>query len=274
MVEDGDPRALALERGRLRRRRSRVGHQRDRRRRGVVGGQHPGRPGRSGGVADRGVEQPLDVLGGDAAGAQQLRRIGRAVDDRALDADRARAAVEHDVALRVEVRPEVGEDVLGGRRADPAEAVRRRRGDAPPRTAPAAPASAGEPGTRSPTVSRPPVTASRTRLGAGQQQRQRSRPARVGEDGGAAAGRRPPTRRASRGRCGRSAGWSAGRSLAAKIRPTAAADRRRRHRGRTRSRWGWRPGRRGSAGRRRRATSVVTGTVISARRRGTPARRR
>ena len=64
------------------------------------------------GVADGGVEQALDVLGRDAAGAQQLRRVGRAVDDRALDADRARAAVEHDVAVGVEVRPEVGDDVL------------------------------------------------------------------------------------------------------------------------------------------------------------------
>ena len=48
------------------------------------------------------------------------------VDDRRLDADAARAAVEHDV----DVVAEVGAHVRGGRRAHAPEAVRRRRRDA------------------------------------------------------------------------------------------------------------------------------------------------
>ena len=67
-----------------------------------------------------------DVLDRDTAGAEDLRRNGRAVDDRALDAHGAGPAVEDHVALRVEPVTEVVEDVERSRRADRAEPVRGR----------------------------------------------------------------------------------------------------------------------------------------------------
>ena len=75
------------------------------------------------------VEEPHDVLGRDAAGPEDLGRFDGAVDDRALDADRCGATVEDRVARRVEPCAEVVDDVRGGGRADPSEAVRRRRRD-------------------------------------------------------------------------------------------------------------------------------------------------
>ena len=107
----------------------------------------------------------------------------------------------------------------------------------------------------------------------GEQQRQRTRPARVGEDGGARRDRRPPSRRASRGRCGRSAGGRAGRSLTAKIRSTARGSS-----ASAPSPYTVSVGMATSPPALSRptatATSVVTGHGHLARRRGTPARHR
>ncbi len=191
VVDDADPQALALEAGRLLVGRGAVGHQHDGRRRRVVRRQHAGRSRRPVGGGQPDVEQPLDVLGRDATGPEQLRGIGRAVDDRALDADRAGPAVEDHVARRVEERAEVLDDVTRRRRAHPAEAVGRRGGDG----------ESGHPQQRlGEGMGRRPqadgVAAAGDGVGhagrPGEQQRQRPRPARGGQHGrGRWHGRRP-----------------------------------------------------------------------------------
>ena len=94
----------------------------------VVGGEHSTRssgPTRGGEVAD----ERLDVLAGYAAWAEDLGRIDRAVDDRALDADRALATVEDRVARGIEQAGEIVEHVCRSGGADLAEAVGRRCDD-------------------------------------------------------------------------------------------------------------------------------------------------
>ena len=70
----------------------------------------------------------MEALGGEPAEAQDDGLAVAAVHDRRLDADAARAAVEDDVDVTVEV----GADVRGRRRAHPPEAVGRRCGNAVP----------------------------------------------------------------------------------------------------------------------------------------------
>ena len=78
---------------------------------GVVRRQHPAGPARAGGACDVAVEQAHDVLRRDAAGAQDLWRIDRAVHDRALHADEAGPAVEDHVPGRVQRGAEVVQDM-------------------------------------------------------------------------------------------------------------------------------------------------------------------
>ena len=67
------------------------------------------------------------TLADDAAEPEDHGIGAGAVDDGRLDPDPALAAVEHEV----DVVAEIGAHVGRGRGADPPEAVRRRRGDAP-----------------------------------------------------------------------------------------------------------------------------------------------
>jgi hypothetical protein len=94
---------------------------------GVVRGHHAGRARGAGGRGELGAEQLGDGLRRDPTGAEDLRGIDRAVDDRALDANRAGTAVEDDVRGWVEDVAELVEDVAGRGRADCAVAVGRRR---------------------------------------------------------------------------------------------------------------------------------------------------
>ena len=88
---------------------------------------------------------------------------GEQVDDGRLDADRARAAVEDVVARRIELRAEIGDDVIGGRRADRAEPDSPTAPATPPPNAASSCCAIGCAGTRNPTVSAPPVVAVDTR---------------------------------------------------------------------------------------------------------------
>jgi hypothetical protein len=92
--------------------------------------EHPRGAPRAARRSDPDVEQTADRLGVDRPGPQQLRRIGRQVDDRALDADPAGATVEDAIACRIEQVSEVVEHVLSGGRADLPEQVRGRCGHA------------------------------------------------------------------------------------------------------------------------------------------------
>ncbi len=102
-------------------------HQLDRASRRVVRGEHPARSARAGCGGEIAGEQPMYVLDRHAAGSQDLRGRGRTVDDRALHADRTRATVEDRVASRIEPVSDVAKHVLGCRRTDRPEPVRRRR---------------------------------------------------------------------------------------------------------------------------------------------------
>ena len=93
--------------------------------RGVVRFEHAGRPTRAVRCAEGHLEQRFDLFGRNAAWPKHLWRIDGAVDDRRFDADRARAAVEHEV----DIVAEVGANVIRSGRADTAEAVRRRCGE-------------------------------------------------------------------------------------------------------------------------------------------------
>ena len=210
------------------------------------------------------VEQGGDVLGRDATRAQHLRRVDGAVDDRRLDTDRARPAVEDEV----DVVAEVGAHVIGSRRADPAEAVGRRCGQ------PAA--EAGQQLQRQ-RMSRHANTHGRPPAGDDvehvrrprHEQRQRARPARVGEHGRSRGDRRRPVAQLlGRGRGGRSAG---GRPAGPSRRRSAARHRGSRHRrrARRRSRSEWRRARRRAAPRARDRRSLTLG-----RRRGSRGRHR
>ena len=129
----------------------------------VVRVQHPARPWCSGGRDDIAVEQPDDVLGRDAAGPEDLRWIDGAVDDRALDADRAwdRRRGSRHAPGRAARR--------GRRRRAPAVVglTRPKRfadgAASPPPKRSSSSSVIGCDGTRIPTVVRPPVTTSSTR---------------------------------------------------------------------------------------------------------------
>ncbi len=94
----------------------------------VVGGEHPARPAGPGGGDDVAVEEPLDVLGRDAAGPQDL---GRATVQSTIVLSTPTGDGPPSSTRRAPDRAaaEVVDDVRGGGRADPAEAVGRRRGE-------------------------------------------------------------------------------------------------------------------------------------------------
>ena len=111
----------------------------------------------------------VDLLLADRPEPQDPRRGGRAVDDRGLHADRARAAVHHQVPRGVHPGTDLGEHVRRPRRADPAEPVGAGGGH-PARGIPDSRASAsrqaratGWSGQRRATVSWPPVMKSPAR---------------------------------------------------------------------------------------------------------------
>ena len=197
----------------------------------------------------RAVEQRGDLLVGDPAGAEHLGRIGRAVDDRALHADRARAAVEHDVDERRRGRGGRGRPWSGDTRpkrlADGAAMPAAEAGEQVERQRVGRHAQADGVAAAGDDVEHV--------RGAGHEHRQRPRPARRRQAGRGRAAPRRPTPAADRPRRGgRSTGDRPGgpwrrRSAGPPPRST------RRHRARTPSRSGWRPARR-CAARRARAT--------------------
>src|SRR3954468_8004791 len=86
----------------------------------VVRGQRAGRAGRAPDF-DLVAEELLDLFTRNPALAQDLRRLGRAVDDRRLDTHHARPAVED----LFDVRAELDRDGGGRRRAHVTEPVGR-----------------------------------------------------------------------------------------------------------------------------------------------------
>ena len=103
-------------------------------------------------------------------------------------------------------------------------------------------------GTRTPTVSRPPVTTSEHVSGPRHQQRQRPRPARVGEHRSGRRASSPPSRRAVSAVGDVDDQRMVGRPALDGEDPLAPRRRWKRLRpGRTRSRWGWPPARRRQA---------------------------
>ena len=105
------------------------------------------------------AEQRLQPVAREPAGAQQAGVLGVAqVDDGALQADRAGAAVEDEV----DGFAQLGGDVLGGGRADPARRVGARGDDRQPDLAQEGAGPRGCDGTRTATVDRPAVAAGRS----------------------------------------------------------------------------------------------------------------
>ncbi len=161
------------------------------------------------------------LLFGDRSGAQDLDRVDRGVDDRALDADRAGSTVEDHVDRGSSQIPRSATTcaaVVGltapNRLADgaangtPADRISSR--------------AIGCAGTRSPTVSRPPATAAGSRS-----ERGTINVSGPGQHVAASARAAGDAVGAHRSRSDRSArwtinGWSAGRPLTAKIRAIAA----------------------------------------------------
>ena len=161
------------------------------------------------------------VSPGDAAEPQHAQAPRRAVDDRRLDPDRARPAVEHERRRRRRGRGRTASAVVG---THPAESVRRRRGDATAERAEQRPARADGPAPADRRCRARRCTSSGTRDAAGP-------PASAGRastrrpGARAASGSRSPSRRA------RSASAPGARSRdarrAAPSRRTAGAARRR-----------------------------------------------
>ena len=146
--------------------------------RGVVrtqrarGGDRAVHPPAEGAAQDR-----LEALGGQGTEPDQDRVVAGAVDDRRLDPDPARAAVED----HVDVVAQVGPDVVGRGRADPPEPVGGRGGDPAAETAQQ---PLGERLVRHPDADRvaPAGDLVGHRRVAPHQEGQRPRPARLGED--------------------------------------------------------------------------------------------